>query len=73
MDCKVIYVFDLSLSKTFHWLLFRLSESIQMKLDGDLLWIGYCLREGFGKDDLRGGGRRCININKFVLQVWPGY
>ena len=47
IDCKVIYGFYLLLSKTLHCLLLLLSES------KDEFWFGDCVREGFGKDDLR--------------------
>ena len=43
---------------------------LQMKLDGDLLWFGYCLREGFGKDDLLGGGDVLISTNLFYRFGW---
>ena len=48
MDCKVIYGFDLSLSKTFHCLLFFFSQRVQNI-------VGNFCERGFGKDDLREG------------------
>ena len=61
IDCKIVYGFDLKLSKTFHYLLF-LCRRVKRNLNEDLLWFAF-LREGsFGKDDLPGGGvlRRLI-------------
>ena len=53
MKCKVIYGFDPSLSKTFHGLLFLLSESTdEFERRLALVWFGFFLREDFGKVDL---------------------
>jgi len=46
IDCKVVYGFDLSLSKTFPCLLFLCRRVLA------LVW--FFSKGGFGKDDLRG-------------------
>ena len=46
LDCKVIYEFDLSLSKTFHCFGFPLSG--QRGRAGEIVWFGF----GAGKDDM---------------------
>ena len=55
MDCKVIYGFDLSLSKSFHSLLFLLSESTE-KFEQRLALVWSFSKMGFGKDNIQGGG-----------------
>ena len=54
IDCKVVYGFDLSLSKTFPCLLFLCRRVLA------LVW-GFS-EGGFGKDDLRGVGRFFLEV-----------
>ena len=73
MDCKVIYGFYLLLSKTFHCLLFLLSESTD-ELEWTLALVWSFLWKCFGKEYLRGGKegglRRCIyGEQKYAFSV----
>jgi len=65
MDCKVIYEFDLSLGKTFHCLLFHLSE--RRVESGEIVWFGF----GTGKATLCKGviGDRFMFINYTIYTI----
>ena len=68
IDYKVICGFDISLSKTFHCLLFLLSESSD-KLEQRLALVSVSSERGFGKDDLREGGglESVFMVNNYLV------
>ena len=68
MNCKVIYGFDLSLSKIFYCILFLLSESTD-KFERRLALVWSFSERGIGKDNLGMGAGLVVvfMVNKPVL------